>query len=214
MLVLHGGTSVSTRPTSPAQLAVLRMIPVAAAVGAALRGSDVVVRRHRFAVRGWNGPAASPAADLRRVLDELAGAAHPPAVVLIGHSMGARAALRVADHPLVTAVGGLAPWIPPDEPAVPLPGRQILLVHASADRVTSAADTWAYARQAAESAAVTGIELRGGDHAMLRRGRLWHRLAAGFARLAVGLPAADDQIRRILTGAAGAISETGRPARL
>ena len=122
MLVLHGGTSVSTRPTSPAQLAVLRMIPVAAAVGAALRGSAAVVRRHRFAMRGWNSPAASPAADLRRVLDELAGAAGPPSVILIGHSMGARAALRVADHPLVTAVGGLAPWIPPDDPAVPLPG--------------------------------------------------------------------------------------------
>lgn len=212
MLVLHGGSSVSTRPTSARQLAVLRMIPVAATVGAALRGADAVVRRHRFAVRGWNGPAASPAADLRRVLDELASAARPPSVVLIGHSMGARAALRVAGHPLVTAVAGLAPWIPPEDRADPLPGRRILLVHAAADRVTRPADTWAYARRAGESAAVTAVELRSGDHAMVRRARLWHQLAAEFARSALALPAGDNRIRRILDRAG---HEAGRqPVRL
>jgi dienelactone hydrolase len=189
VLVLHGGTSVSTRPTSAHQLAVLRMIPV---------GADAVVRRPRFALRGWNGPAAAPAADLGRLLDELASAARPPAVVLIGHSMGARAALRVADHPLVTAVAGLAPWIPPDDPAVPLPGHWILLVHAAADRVTSPAATWSYAAQAGKSAEVTAIEMRAGDHAMVRRARLWHRMAAEFARSALALPAGDAQIRRIL----------------
>jgi dienelactone hydrolase len=209
VLVLHGGSSVSTRPTSPGQLAVLRMIPVAAAVRNALRGTKAEVRRHRFAVRGWNGPAASPAADLRRVLDDLAGSPCPPPVVLIGHSMGARAALRVADHPLVSAVAGLAPWIPPDEPPEPLPGRKILLVHAAADRVTSPAATWDYARKAASSAAVAAIELRDSDHAMVRRARLWHRLAGEFARCALARPAGDAPIRRILDQAR--IDPGGRP---
>jgi len=209
VLVLHGGSSVGTRPTSPRQLAVLRMIPVAAAIRGALHDTSAEVWRHRFAVRGWNGPAASPAADLRRVLDDLAGVPRPPAVVLIGHSMGGRAALRVAAHPLVTAVAGLAPWVPPDEPAVPLPGRRILLVHAAADRVTSPAATWAYARQAASAAAVTAIELRASDHAMVRRARLWHRLAGEFARCTLARPAGDARLRRILdqAGAAG----DGRP---
>jgi dienelactone hydrolase len=154
--------------------------------------------RHRFAVRGWNGPAASPADDLRRVLDKMAGPPRPPAVVLIGHSMGARAALRVAGHPLVTAVAALAPWIPSDEPAAQLAGRRILLAHASADRVTSPAATWAYARQAGKLAAITAIEIQHGDHAMLRRASLWHRLAAEFTRSALGLPPADDQLRHVL----------------
>jgi len=212
VLVLHGGSSASTRTTSSGQLAVLRMIPVAAAVRGALRGTNAEVRRHRFAVRGWNGPAASPVADLRQVLDDLAGVPRPPAVVLIGHSMGGRAALRVADHPLVTAVAGLAPWIPPEEPFIPLPGRRVLLVHAAADRVTSPAATWAYARQAAGPAAVTAIELRSGDHAMVRRARLWHRLAGEFARCALARPAGDAPIRRILDQA-GANGD-GRPVPL
>jgi dienelactone hydrolase len=202
VLVLHGGSSASTRPTSARQLAVLRMIPVAAAVRGAVRSADAVVWRYRFALRGWNGPAASPAAELRRILEDLARAPRPPAVVLVGHSMGARAALRVAEHPLVTAVAGLAPWIVPDEPAVPLPGRRILLVHAAADRVTSPAATWDYARQAGKSAAVTAIELRAADHAMVRRARLWHRLAAEFTRSALDLPAGDGPVRRILDQAA------------
>jgi hypothetical protein len=37
---------------------------------------------------------------------------------------------------------------------------------------------------------VTAIEVRAGEHTMLRRGRLWHDLAAEFARASFGL--ADD----------------------
>ena len=60
VLVAHGGQSSSTEPTNPLQPAVLRMIPVAAAVRHALRGSGAVVLRPRFQVRGWNGAQASP----------------------------------------------------------------------------------------------------------------------------------------------------------
>jgi hypothetical protein len=37
---------------------------------------------------------------------------------------------------------------------------------------------------------VATIEVRDGEHTMLRRGALWHRLAVEFSRLALGLPAA------------------------
>ena len=43
---------------------------------------------------------------------------------------------------------------------------------------------------ATSTAAVTTtatIELRHSDHAMLRRAPLWHRIATGFVRLALGL---------------------------
>ncbi len=115
VLVLHGGRSASREPTTAAQPAVLRMAPLAAAIRRAVRGSGAQVARPRFAVRGWNGAEASPAADLARLLAQAGHRFGQVPVVLIGHSMGGRAALRAAGHPLVTAVGAVAPWLPPGE---------------------------------------------------------------------------------------------------
>jgi pimeloyl-ACP methyl ester carboxylesterase len=189
VVVAHGGQEVSTAPTSAVQPAVLRMIPVAVAVGHALRGRGVQVRRPRFQVRGWNGAQASPVQDLIDLLDDIRGGIGPVPVVLVGHSMGARAALRAAGHPSVAAVAGLAPWLPPGEPVEQLAGRRILLAHGTADVVTSAAETWAYAERARALTTVAEIEMRGGDHPMIRRAPLWHALAATFACVSLGLPA-------------------------
>ncbi len=198
MLVVHGGASVSTRATSATQLAVLRMVPVAQAIRRAVHGSRVTVLRPRFQVRGWNDSQASPVADLNRLLDGLPETSGQVPVILVGHSMGARAALRAGGHPLVTAVAGLAPWLPPGEPVAQLAGRRVLLAHASGDRITRPADTWAYAQRAREASRVTAIEVRGSEHAMLRRASLWHELAAEFTRAVLGLPAGDQRIRQLL----------------
>ena len=187
VVVAHGGRSVGTEPVTRAQPAVLRMLPFARAIRHALRGSGVVVYRPRFQLRGWNGELASPVADLREVLDRIGARFGPVPVVLVGHSMGARAALRTAGHPLVAAVAGLAPWLPSGEPVDQLAGRRILLAHSTADRVTRPADTWAYAERARFVTEVAAIEVRGGDHALLRRAPLWHRLAADFCRDSFGL---------------------------
>jgi len=56
------------------------------------------------------------------------------------------------------------------------------------DLVTSPADTWAYAGRARALTAVAEIEVRGGEHTMLRRAALWHSLAAAFTGVALGLP--------------------------
>ena len=189
VLVLHGGRSASREPTTAVQPAVLRMSPLAAAI--------------RRAVRGWNGPQASPAADLARLLEQARERYGQVPVVLIGHSMGGRAALRMAGHPLVTAVGALAPWLPPGEPAAQLAGRRILLAHGDRDRMTSAPDTWAYAQRAAATGArVAAVTVTGGEHAMLNRAGLWHGLAAEFTRAALGLPTGDARLRALL-GQAG-----------
>ena len=198
VMVMHGGASVSTRATSATQLAVLRMIPVAYAIRQAVHGSDVTVLRPRFEVRGWNDAQASPVADLNRQLDRLPDTFGPVRVILVGHSMGARAALRAAGHPAVTAVAALAPWLPPGEPVAQLAGRRILLAHASGDMVTRPADTWAYAGRARQVSRVTAIEIRGSEHGMVRRAGLWHELAAEFTRAVLRLPAGDQRIRKLL----------------
>ena len=188
VVVAHGGQSVSTAPTTAYQLAVLRMIPLVAAIRHAVRGHAVMVRRPRFEVRGWNDADASPVRDLTRFLDDLRDEFGPVPVVLVGHSMGARAALRAAGHPSVTAAAGLAPWLPPGEPVGQLGGRRILLAHGTADAVTSPADTWIYAERARALTSVTEIEVRTGEHTMLWRAPLWHGLAAAFTCVSLGIP--------------------------
>jgi Alpha/beta hydrolase family len=204
VVVVHGGQSISTEPTSPVQLSVLRMIPVARAIRRAVGPSGVVVCRPRLRLRGWNGAEASPVHDLTELLDELSGQLGRVPVVLVGHSMGARAALRVAGHPLVSAIAALAPWLPPGEPVDQLAGRQVLLAHGSADTVTSPSETWAYADRARGVTQVQAIEVPNGNHALLRgdhpsggllpgdQGQqhgagLWHRIAVEFTRASLGL---------------------------
>lgn len=188
VVVAHGGQSSSTEPTTALQPAVLRMIPVAAAIRHALRGSGAVVLRPRFELRGWNADQASPVHDLIRALDGIAAGHGSVPVVLIGHSMGARAAMRAAGHPAVSAVAGLAPWLPLGEPVEQLAGRRVLVAHGTADGITSPAETWAFVERARAITQVAAIEVRDGDHPMLRRARLWHAIAAEFARAALDLP--------------------------
>src|SRR5271166_846504 len=187
VVVAHGGRSVSTEPVTATQPAVLRMIPLARAIRRTVRADRIEVWRPLFGMRGWNGAQASPVRDLSRVLDVIHARFGAVPVVLIGHSMGARAALRVAGHPAVIAVAGLAPWLPPGEMTGQLAGRRVLLAHGSADVVTSPGDTWAYAERARAVCDLTAIEVRRGDHPMLRRARLWHAIAAEFTRVSFGI---------------------------
>ena len=190
---------MSAEPTTASQPAVIRMIPVARAIRQALRGSGAVVCRPRFMLRGWNGDQASPVHDFSRILNEVGDRFGTVPIVLVGHSMGARAALRAAGHPAVLAVAGLAPWLPPGEPVEQLAGRRILLAHGNADRVTRPADTWAFADRAGSVTDVTAIEIRTGEHAMLRRARLWHGIAAEFTRLALHLPVSTSELDAVLS---------------
>ncbi|MEU4106607.1 alpha/beta hydrolase, partial [Streptomyces tanashiensis] len=95
------------------------------------------------------------------------------------HSMGGRAALRVAGDPAVRGVVALAPWCPADEPVDHLGGRRLYLLHDETDRVTSARQSWEFVRRAREAGAdAAGIPMPTGGHAMLRGADLWHRRAA------------------------------------
>src|ERR1700742_2126131 len=194
VLLAHGGRSESTAPVTSYQPAVLRMIPLAGAIRRPLPGAATVVSRPLYRRRGWNGELASPVADLTEAINQLGEQFGPIPVVLVGHSMGARAAMRVAGHPRVTAIAGLAPWLPPGEPVEQLAGRRVLLAQATGDRITRPADTWAFAERATAVTDVATIEVARSEHAMLRRAAMWNRIATEFVRLALGLPAGDTMV--------------------
>ncbi|MFE1248295.1 alpha/beta hydrolase, partial [Streptomyces sp. NPDC058766] len=179
VLLLHGGRETSDSAARPWQPAALRMGPFARAVSAALPCNEVLVARVRYRLRGWNGERADAARDAHRALRELTDLVGPVPVVLLGHSMGGRAALSAAGHPQVRGVVGLAPWWPAGEPVDHLAGRHVVALHGDQDRVTSPGATAACVRRARETAARAGMAVvGGGDHAMLRRSRCWHRTAA------------------------------------
>jgi predicted esterase len=207
VLVLHGGRARSLQPVRSRQLAVLRMVPFARRIAAAGQGRLAVLRL-RFGVRGWNGEAMSPIADASWALAQLADRYPGRPIGLVGHSMGGRAALRAAGHERVRSVVGLAPWLPPGEPTGQLAGRHVLLVHGDQDRMTAAAGTNQYADQlSAAGIAASLVTVRGDGHAMLRRPKLWHSLAAGFL---VGTLLPEERLPEVELAAAG-LSAAARP---
>ncbi len=178
VLVLHGGRAESVQPTQPWQSAVLRMLPFVRAVRRS--APQLAVAQLRYQVRGWNGSGAS-VPDARQALSALTERFGQRPIALIGHSLGGRTALRVADVHGVEAVAALAPWLPLGEPVADVRGRRLLLVHGLEDRVTDPRATAAWAARARAAEADVGVVLlRGEGHGMLRRARLWHQLAASF----------------------------------
>src|SRR3569833_1926732 len=89
------GERRGTSGVPPGKLAYLRMVPFARARHRAGRKDGGEVRLLRNRRYGWNAPAMDPLDDARGALERIR-ADHPGLpVVLVGHSMGARVALRV-----------------------------------------------------------------------------------------------------------------------
>ncbi|GAA0571692.1 alpha/beta hydrolase [Paractinoplanes ferrugineus] len=174
VLLLHGGREHGTRPARRGP-AWARMVPFAVGAARATRGSGVAVWVLRYRVQGWNAPAEDPVIDARWALAE-ARRRHPGApIVVVGHSMGGRVALRLAGDPDVAGVCALAPWIEPGEP-VPAQPAPTLIIHGSRDHVTDPAAASSYAAR-------TGarfVRVDGDGHTMLRHPLVWQRLVTGF----------------------------------
>jgi predicted esterase len=193
VLLLHGGTPDSFVQVRGYDPSVVRMIPFGRSVFRA-GGGRIALAKLRYAVRGWNGEAESPVADARWALDQIARRFGHLPIGLVGHSMGGRVALRVADHGGVDgadregshrlgvhSLAVLAPWLPAGEPVPVLGDRALLLAHGTADRMTDPARTTELAHKL--SAKGGNVELRtypGGRHSMLFPSRPWHDLVAGF----------------------------------
>jgi pimeloyl-ACP methyl ester carboxylesterase len=162
------------------------MLPLAKAIHRAAAVHDVEVRLMRNRVDGWNAPELDPVRDARWALEQIRTERRGLPVVLVGHSMGGRVALRVAlrvaDDPSVIGVCALAPWTPSDEPVTSVRGRSVLIVHGTLDRTTNPADSYSFASRAEPGTArLARFEVTGEGHAMVRRARVWTRLVTAFA---------------------------------
>jgi dienelactone hydrolase len=161
------------------------MLPFARSLERAGGPGGLMVWTLGYRYRGWNGDEASPVPDARWALEQVRHRHGALPVALVGHSMGGRTALRVADDPLVRSVAALAPWLPEGEPAGAVAGRQVLIMHGTNDRTTDPHASQAYALRAPADRIGT-ISVRREGHAMLRRPGAWHRLTTAFVLGSLG----------------------------
>lgn len=179
VLSLHGGAEHGHEPVGTRSGSVWRSRRLVHAIRSDLHAEDVAIARLRFAVKGWNDPESpSPVADARWALGQLDERHAGLPVVLLGHSMGARTALAVADHPSVVGVVGMAPWFPKDEDVTPITGKRLVAAHGSRDRITSARATEAMLGRSAEVAEwVEFVPMGPLGHYMLTHQRRWNAVA-------------------------------------
>jgi alpha-beta hydrolase superfamily lysophospholipase len=181
VLMLHGGAEHGPQPIDERSLAYRRTRWMFRTIAGRFEAAGAGVALLRFTLKGWNASAAavpSPVSDARRALATVRASYADLPTVLLGHSMGARAAAWVADDPAVVGVVGLAPWLPPDDPIDALTGRHLVAVHGSRDRITSPRATRRYvdrARTVAASARL--VEMPGLGHYMFRGLQRWNDVA-------------------------------------
>lgn len=204
VLVLHGGAARRDRSeVSPTQLSVLRMVPVAqriARTGRA-RGGGLAVYRVLNSARGWD-TRHTPVDDARWALEQVRGRVGDLPTVLVGHSLGGRAALLAGRSEPVVGVVALNAWIAPED-HVRLDGRQVLMVHGTADRVADPRRARRLGQEVASSAASFGwLDVQDGKHAMLRRGGVFERAAADFAAATLLRRPVGDPVAGLLDGVA------------
>jgi predicted esterase len=181
VLMLHGGQAKSHAPVDERSASWRRSRWMQRQIAPRAHDQGAAVWLLRYRSRGWNagaGPQPSPVTDARWALDEVRSEHGRLPVVLLGHSMGARTAVAVADDPLVTGVVALAPWLPPDEPVHRLSGRHLAAAHGRADRITSFRATAEFVRRASQVASSAElVDMGPVGHYMFRRLRTWNDVA-------------------------------------
>jgi len=181
ILMLHGGKADGLDPIDESSASWRRSNWMLGHISDRANRAGVGVWLLRYGQRGWNERVASPPSpvpDARWALDEMRRQHGDVPVVLLGHSMGARTAVAVADDPSVTGVVALAPWLPADEPVGTLAGNHLAVAHGRRDKITSAEQAETFVRRAGSVAASTEFKDIGRvGHYMLRHISSWNDFA-------------------------------------
>ena len=184
VLVLHGGAERTDRPVDGRSLSWRRARALGRTLARRVGPDGIGVAVLRYRVKGWNagaGALPSPVPDAQWALDELAQE-HDVPVVIVGHSMGARTAVAVADPPAVQGVVALAPWLPADEPVAPLTGKRLRAAHGRRDRITSARATRRFVERAATVADADFTDMGMVGHYLLTQVPLWNDFTVASVR--------------------------------
>lgn len=183
VLMLHGGKQHSFTPVDRRSTSWHRSRAMQRSITPGALDAGVSTWLLRYRHRGWNDTdSPSPVPDARWALEEVRRELGEVPVVLLGHSMGARTAIHVADDPSVTGVVALAPWFDRDDSAGRLSGKGLAAAHGSRDRITNPRATAAFVRRAADVAAVAEFHDIGPvGHYMFKRIPAWNDFALSRA---------------------------------
>jgi pimeloyl-ACP methyl ester carboxylesterase len=190
VLMLHGGKANGLTAVDDSSASWRRSRWMMDHVAGRLNRAGASVWLLRYGVSGWNGgvgPTPSPVPDAPWGLDEVRRELGDLPVVLLGHSMGGRTAVAVADDANVVGVVTVAPWLPPDEPNAGLAGKPFAAAHGRSDRITSFRQTRAFARNAEGVASSVELHDMGRvGHYMFRSIPAWNAFAVSRSLAQLG----------------------------
>lgn len=177
VLMLHGGKDRSTEVVDERSLSRRRSLVMQRSLAPAFADAALLTCLMSYRVRGWNG-GAGPLADARWALEQVRRELGDLPVVLLGHSMGARTAIRVADDERVVGVVGLAPWWPAGEPVEALRGKHLVGAHGRRDRITSFSQSERFVERAATvTTSARHVDMGPLGHYLIRRAGEWNAVA-------------------------------------
>jgi len=181
ILMLHGGTQDSHSMVDEKSLSWRRSAWMQREIAPRAIEQGIGVWLLRYKLRGWNahsGSIPAPVTDARWALAQVRRELGAVPVVLLGHSMGARTSVAVADDPQVTGVVALAPWFPAGEPIRALSSKHLAAAQGRRDKITSYKATRAFLQRAADLTVSTEFEDMGRvGHYMFRRRKAWNEFA-------------------------------------
>lgn len=187
VLMLHGGKPRSRQVVDARSASLRRSARMARSIADHVGDAGVALSLLHYRERGWNG-GPDRVADARWALDQVRTAHGDVPVVLLGHSMGARVAVHVADDPSVVGVVGLAPWWSAEDPVRTIAGRALVAAHGRRDRITSFAETTRFVERAKGIAtAVQLVDMGLLGHYMLAGAEQWNTAARTASLQLLGL---------------------------